>query len=96
VGWAVQESPDQLERRRHRTERAQGRNIPKLVFLGALVLWNVLGLGLLLLAIFGNTNEPTGTRDVVFNVVFWTLLVGDLVLVAVGFIGRRFLQQRGS
>ena len=96
MGWAVQESPERLDRRRRRAEKAQGRDIPKLVIHGALLLWNVLGFGLLLFAIFGGANEPTRTRDVVFNVVFWTLLAGDLVLVAVGCMGRRFLGQRGS
>ena len=94
AGWAVQESPGRLEARNRRREWVQKRDIPKILFLSALVIWNAVGIGLLLFVVFGDANQPTATRDVVFNVVFWPLLAGDLALAAIGLLGRQRRKRR--
>ena len=96
VGWAVQESSGRLEARNRRREWVQKRDIPKFLFLSALVIWNAVGIGLLLLVLFGDTTQDTATREVVFNVVFWPLLAGDLTLAAIGWFARRMEKRRRS
>ena len=95
VGWAVQASPGRLEADNQGAESVQW-DIPKVLFLSALVIWNAVGIGLLVFLVFGDTRDPTATRDVLFNVVFWPLLAGDLALAATGLLGRRIRRRRRS
>lgn len=94
MGWAVQESLGHLETHSRRLDWFQGRDIPRLIFVSTLVLWNAVGVGLLLLVLFGNTTTDAATRDVVFNAVLWPLLAGDLALAAVGSFGRGIRRRR--
>jgi hypothetical protein len=94
VGWAVQESLGHLEAHNHRLDWIQNQDIPRLIFLSALVLWNAVGIALLLLVFFGNATKDAATRDVLFNVVLWPLLAGDLTLAAIGLFGRGMRRRR--
>ena len=96
VGWAVQESPEVQERRSRRRARSLQRNTPKVLLLSVLTFWNAAGIGLMLYVAYGGTNELAGTRDVVFNVIFWSWLVGDVVLGTVGWLSLRAVRRRRS
>jgi hypothetical protein len=95
VGWAVEEPAARLETRNRRREWIQQRDLPRIFFLSALIIWNAVGIGLLLYIAFGDTNDPATTR-VVFNVVFWPLLAGDLALAVVGPLGSRMRKRQRS
>jgi hypothetical protein len=77
-------------------EWVRRQDIPKTLFWGALVIWNALGIGLLFFVAFGDSNQPTATRDVVFNVVLWPLLAGDLALATAAVLGRRIRKRQRS
>lgn len=96
VGWAVQETSGRLEVRNRRRERTQNRDVPKILFFSALVIWNAVGIGLLVYLALGDTSDPAATKQVVFNVAFWPLLAGDLALAATGLLGRRIRKRRRS
>ena len=95
VGWAIQEPAARLEARNRRREWIQRRDVPRLLFLSALIIWNAVGIGLLLYIAFGDTSDPATTR-VVFNVVLWPLLAGDLALAVIGLLGSRMRRRQPS
>jgi hypothetical protein len=94
VGWAVQDPSGRLVADNDWLEWVRRQDVPKALFWGALVIWNALGMGLLLFAAFGDPSQPTATRDVVFNVVLWPLLVGDLALATTAVLGQRMRKRQ--
>ncbi len=63
--------------------------------MSALIIWNAVGIGLLLYIALGDTSDAATTR-VVFNVVFWPMLAGDLVLAVIGLLGARMRKRQLS
>jgi hypothetical protein len=86
LGWAVRLSPQEIDLHQAHTDRFQRLATAKNVFLVVLTAWNLLGLVYLIAGLLSTATS----RPIVLTAVIWIWLLGDLAIVAIGWLIVRF------
>jgi hypothetical protein len=86
LGWAVRLSSQEIDRHQAHTARFRRLVTAKTLFLIVLVAWNLLGL----LYLIAGLLSTASARPVVLTAVIWIWLLGDLAIIGIGWLIRRF------